>query len=227
MAKKKLIHCSFDLVDNFTPRVPDSRIKVRWQDRECENAVTPRICVSPTVLQCLKAMPKAGETIRWMRAVGIPPVVHAYYLESDNVHMCTKDDVLDADITGEMWILDRPKDWHRVDYEITACHMTDGKDLFGKDVVAIHSAELRRTKYTDSLKNLIEGLGLEYGDFMARFPYLGFRELAVNVRCTDELRKRCEKHLRHKAFESLQKRVKAYREKERRDGKSVSDASAS
>ena len=225
----KLIHCSFDLVDSFVPRVPDSRVK--WQGEDYEDAVTSRICVSPTVLQCLKAMPKAGEVIRWMRVVGLPPIVHAYYLQSDNwqinVHACTTGEVPDADITGEMWVLDKPTDYHRVDYEITSCFMTDNKDMFGRDVVAIHGAELRRTKYTDNLKNLIDGLGLEYGDFMRQFPWLKFRELATNVKCTDELRERREKHLKHTAFESLQKRVETYREKERQDGESVSDASAS
>ena len=150
-----------------------------------------------------------------MRAVGLPPIVHAYYLQSDNwqinVHACTTGDVLDADITGEMWILDKPTNWHRIDYEITSCHMTDGKDIFGEDVIAIHSAELRRTRYTDNLKNLIDGLGLEYGDFMRQFPWLKFREMATNVKNTDELREMREKHLKHKAFESLQKRVEAYR----------------
>ena len=210
MAKKrKLIHCSFDLVDNFIPRVPDSRVK--WQGKEYEDSKTPRICVAPTVLQCLKAMPKAGEIIRWMRAVGLKPIVHAYYLESDNVQVCTMDDVPDADITGEMWILDKPNDWHRIDYEIVSCAMEDGKDMFGRSVVAIHGVEIARTAYTDNLKDLIQGLGLEYGDFMKRFPFLHFRELAMNITCTDELREKRKKNLKHKAFDSLQRRVANYR----------------
>lgn len=208
--KQKLIHCSFDLVDNFVPRVPDSR--VMWKGEEYEDSTTPRICVAPSVLHCLKAMPKAGETIRWMQAVGMKPVIHAYYLKSDNVHICTKDDVPDADITHEMWVLDKPKDWHRVDYEITACVMTDGKDQFSKDVVSIHAVDIKRVPYTDNLKDLIEGLGLEYGEFMNRFSFLTFRGLAINIGNTDELRERRRKHLHHKNFESLQKRVKAYRE---------------
>lgn len=209
MKSNKLIHCSFDLVKEFVPRVPDSR--VMFKGIEYEDHTTPRICVAPSVLHCLKAMPKAGEIIRWMRAVGIKPVVHAYYMESENVHICTKEDVIDADITHEMWILDKPKNVHRVDYEITSCVMEDSKDMFGKDGVVIHGVDLKRVPYKDSLKNLIEGLGLEYGDFLNRFKFLTFREFAMNINCTDELRRKREKHLRHKAFESLQRRVETYR----------------
>ena len=207
MSKTKLIHCSFDLVDRFEPRVPDSRIKVVGM----EDAETPRICVAPSVLHCLKAIPKSGETIRWMRAVGLKPIIHAYYLKSDRVYQPTKAQVADVGWTREMWILDTPKDWHRRDYEIVYCGMEDGWDSFGNDVVCINSVDLKQVSYTDSLRDLIEGIGLEYADFMARFPYLKFRELATNVNCVNDLRKRREKHLRHKAFESLQKRVEAYR----------------
>ena len=210
MGKKrtKLIHCSFDLVDSFELRVPDSRVK--WQGKEYEDSKTPRICVAPTVLQCLKGMPKAGEIIRWMRAVGLTPIVHAYYLKSDNVHICTAEDVPDVDITGEMWILDKPTDWHRIDYEIVSCVMDDGKDMFGRSVVAIHGVEIVRTVYTDNLQDLIQGLGLEYGDFMRRFPFLNFRDFAMNITCTEELREKRKKNLRHKAFDSLRKRIEDY-----------------
>ena len=209
--KQKLIHCSFDLVDNFVPRVPDSR--VMWEGKEYEDATTPRICVAPSVLHCLKSMPKAGETIRWMKAVGMNPVIHAYYLKSDNVHMCTKDDVLDADNTHEMWVLDKPKDWHRVDYEITDCFMTDGKDQFGKDGVFIHVVDIKRVPYTDNLKDFLDGLGVEYNDLPDRLKPVLFRKLAMVLDCTDLLREKRKKHLHHKNFESLQRRVKAYREK--------------
>ena len=166
--------------------------------------------------KAINFIPKSGEIIRWMRAVGLKPIVHAYYLKSDNVHECTTSEVMDADRTHEMWILDKPIDWHRRDYEIVSCVMDDGKDIFGRDVVAIHGVELRRAPYTDNLKDFISGLGLGYADFMQRFPYLKFRELATNVKCTDELREQREKHLKHKAFDSLQIRVQAYREKEKR-----------
>lgn len=212
----KLIHCSFDIVDSFVPRVPTSR--VQYAGKDYEDATTPRICVAPSILQCLKALPKAGEIIKWMRAVGLKPIVHAYYMKSDNVHECTTDEVMDADITHEMWILDKPTDWHRRDYEIVSCVMDEGKDIFGRNVVAIHGVELRRAPYTDNLKNLIDGLGLEYEEFMLKFPSLKFRELAVNVKCTDELREKREKNLKHRAYESLEKRVNAYREKQEEEG---------
>jgi len=208
--KPKLIHCSFDLVDDFTPRIPDSR--VIWKGKEYEDCTTPRICVAPSVLDCLKAIPKAGETIRWMEAVGMKPIVHAYYLKSENVHICTKDDVLDADNTHEMWVLDKPKDWHRVDYEITDCFMTDGKDQFGKDGVFIHAVDLKRVRYTDNLKEFLDGLGVTYEDFPDSCKPVLFRKLAMVLDRTDLLMEKRKKHLHHKNFENLQRRVKEYRE---------------
>jgi hypothetical protein len=90
--------------------------------------------------------------------------------------------------------------------------MEDGKDMFGKDVISIHGVNLKRVPYTDNLKDLIEGLGLEYCEFMRKFKFLTFREFAMNIGNTDELRKQRRKHLNHKNFESLQRRVKEYRE---------------
>lgn len=215
MSKTKLIHCSFDLVDRFEPRVPDSRIEVVGM----EDAETPRICVAPSILHCPKAIPKSGETIRWMQAVGLKPIIHAYYLQSDNVYQPTKDQVADVGWTKEMWVLDKPKDWRRRDYEIVSCCMTDGKDMFGNDVVCINSVELKPAPYTDSLKELVEGMDLEYGEFMRRFPFLTFRGMATNVTCTKEIRERIRESQKHRAFKSLSIRVEAYRneQKERQE----------
>lgn len=73
MVQKKYIHVSFDVVDAFNPRVPKSRI-------EGEDGTIPRICVANRLLDCVNAMPSGPETIQAMQQLGLPVVVHAYYI---------------------------------------------------------------------------------------------------------------------------------------------------
>ena len=208
----KLIHCSFDLVDEFIPRVPDSR--VTWKGKEYEDAETPRICVAPTVLDCLRGMPKAGEIIRWMKAVGMDVVIHAYYLTADKVKICTTDDVIDADRTHEMWVLEKPSNVVRRDYLIAGCYMIDQTDQFGKPCIWIAGCNIVRVPNKDNLQDFIEGIGLEYGEFMRKFSFLTFRGLAMNVGFTEELKRMRRKNMKDKAYERLKRRVALHRERE-------------
>jgi hypothetical protein len=172
--KPKLIHCSFDEVYHFEPRVPASR-------NELEDDQIKRICVAPTIRQCLDAIPKAGNIVRFMRTVGMPVVIHAYYLEADRVEYDTKDYVPDADTTGEMWVLEKPKDWKRIDYELTDFCLRDGKDPQGNDITWIYGVWPRRTKYTDNLRELIEGAGMNFENFKRDCPTLSFRLMAASA----------------------------------------------
>lgn len=183
----KLIHCSFDLVDEFVPRVPKSRAV--YAGKEYEDSTTPRICAAPSILHCLRAMPRAGEVIRWMHAVGMKPVIHAYYLQSDNIKICTSSDVPDADITHEIWVLEKPQKIVRRDYEIVSYNSRNDKDMLGRSFVWIESLVLKRAPNTDNMRNLTEGIGLDYDKFIKRFPSVQFREFATNITCTDRLRK--------------------------------------
>ena len=183
----KLIHCSFDLVEQFVPRVPKSRAV--YAGKEYEDFITPRICTAPTILCCLRAMPRAGEVIRWMKAVGMKPVIHAYYLQSDSVKNCTSSDVPDADTTHEIWVLEKPNNVIIRDYEIVSCNLRDDKDMLGRSFVWIENLTLKRVPDTDNLKELIEGIGVDFDDFAKQFPSVRFREIATNITCTDMLRK--------------------------------------
>ena len=75
MAQTKYIHVSFDVVDTFKPRVPKSRI-------EGEDDTIPRICVSNRILDCVNAMPSGPETIQAMQQLGLPAIIHAYYMHA-------------------------------------------------------------------------------------------------------------------------------------------------
>lgn len=81
------VHLSFDLVEEFVPRIPKSRL-------EKEDAVTPRICVAKYISQALSALPAAGKTIEAMLEIGMPVIIHAYYLQSDAV--IQTEDLLEA-----------------------------------------------------------------------------------------------------------------------------------
>ena len=207
--RPKLIHCSFDEVYSFEPRVPKSRTD--WEDDKIK-----RICVAPTIRQCLTAMPRAGEAIKWIRATGMPVIIHAYYLEADKVEYDTRDYVLDAEITEEFWVLEKPKDWKRIDYEITSCQLIDGKDLLGKEMTGIYNVKIKRTAYTDNLRSLVEGAGLDYDDFRKKCPSATFGRMARNcsMELAENIKKKREAYQNKKLFESLQRRVAAYRESE-------------
>lgn len=173
MKKPKLIHCSFDEVYDFEPRVPKSRSS--YEDDQIK-----RICVAPTIRQCIDAMPRAGNIMRFMREVGMPVVIHAYYLEADRVEYDTREYVPDADATGEMWILEKPTDWKRIDYELTCFSLKDGKDRNGADITWVYGVWPVRHKYTDNLRELIEGMGEDYDKFRRQCPDITFRLLAWN-----------------------------------------------
>ena len=209
MKKPKLIHCSFDEVYQFIPRVPKSRTD--WEDDQIK-----RICVAPTIQDCLNAMPGAGQAIRWIRAAGMPVILHAYYLEADKVEYDTSDYVLDAEFTHEMWVLEEPKDWKRIDYEITSCSLIDGTDLTGKKIIGVRNVELKRTSYTDNLRSLIEGAGMDYIDFRKKCPEVTYGTLVRNLGedTAEEFRQRREKVTKKRLFENMQRRVTAYRERE-------------
>ena len=208
MKKPKLIHCSFDEVLSFEPRVPMSSVE-GYEDTEIK-----RICCAPSVEKCLKAMPQAGEVIRFMRLANVAVIVHAYYLESDRVEYDTSDYVIDALVTDEMWVMDKPKDWKRIDWEITSCTLTEGEDLRGKKIIGISNVQIRRAKYTDNLHNLVGGIGIDYDEWKKQFPKVTFRSLATNLsdEIAEEMARRREKHKKHMAYLMLEQRVAKYRE---------------
>ena len=205
MKKPKLIHCSFDEVYSFEPRVPKSR-------SEYEDDQIKRICVSPTIRQCIDAIPRAGNIMRFMREVGMPVVIHAYYLEADKVEYDTTEYVPDADVTGEMWILEKPTDWKRIDYELTSFALKDGKDRNGSDITWVYGVWPVRHKYTDNLRELIEGIGENYDRFRSECPDISFRLLAGNAtpEMIQDFKERREKVTKKRLFGKPQKTVKIY-----------------
>ena len=65
-----MVHVSFDLVDEFIPRVPKQRC-------EGENNTIKRICVAPSIIEALNAIPQAGFVVRNMKSLGLPCLIGA------------------------------------------------------------------------------------------------------------------------------------------------------
>lgn len=72
-SNSKLVHVSFDEVERFVPRVPK-------QICPDEDNTTPRICVAPNILSAIQAMPQGGTVAYNMARIGVPVVIHAYYI---------------------------------------------------------------------------------------------------------------------------------------------------
>lgn len=162
------VHLSFDLVEEFVPRIPKSRL-------EKEDAVTPRICVAKYISQALSALPVAGKTIEAMLEIGMPVIIHAYYLQSDAV-IQTEDlleAVPDARYTGEMWITERPKKIWRVDYELCDIFLYHTKDMYGEEIVIPDTYTLKKVCNQDNWKNFLLQMKIKEMD--------EFREIMTNT----------------------------------------------
>ena len=180
-----MVHVSFDLVEDFIPRVPR-------QICPNEDSTTPRICVAPDKLSALQAIPQAGEVIHIMKVIGIPVIIHAYYLKSDAVLMPEQiaDKVPDATATREMWITDVPHDVYRVDYEIIFSYVPKCIDRKGTVERFVIYADFQRVKYQENWRNLAYKVlksdkAAEY--FLKKKPEISFRTFMSNM--DDELLK--------------------------------------
>lgn len=176
----KLIHVSFDEVEKFIPRIPK-------QICPNEDNTTPRICVAPNVLCAIQAMPQGGEVIYYMARLGVPVIVHAYYIESDAVLMPEQisDKVPDAIITGEMWATEVPAAVRRIDYEIRDPFVPKRTDKNGtRERFLITYGELKRVRYQDNWRNISSRTAksekaVEW--FMENKPDISYRTFMSNM----------------------------------------------
>lgn len=146
-----MVHVSFDLVDEFIPRVPKQRC-------DGENDTIKRICVASSIIEALNAIPQAGLVVRNMKSLGLPVIIHCYYLKADKV--MSNDEVQkyvpDAEFTGETWILEKPKAVNRVDYEIADCIVKQGVDAFGNEQFEVRLPEIKQVKYQSNIDNFFK-----------------------------------------------------------------------
>lgn len=183
-SSSKLVHVSFDEVERFVPRVPK-------QICPDEDNTTPRICVAPNILSAIQAMPQGGTVAYNMARIGVPVVIHAYYIESDAILMPEQiaDKVPDAVATGEMWITQIPAAVRRIDYQIINPFVPMRIDRNGtKERFLLLYERLKRVKYQNNWRNLSirtgrSGNAVEW--FMENKPNISYRTFMSNL--DDEL----------------------------------------
>lgn len=172
-----MIHVSFDLVNEFIPRVPKQRC-------EGENDTIRRICVAPNIIKALNAIPQAGLVVRNMKSLGLPVIIHCYYLKADKVLINdeVRKYVPDAEFTGETWILEKPKGVNRVDYEITDCIVRQGVDVFGNEQFEVLFPEIKRVKYQSNIDNFFKVFARNPNERKIReiFEMESYRKVLVN-----------------------------------------------
>lgn len=78
--RASMVHCSFDTVTEFNPRVPKQRVEGMFT----EDDKIKRICVAPTVQQALRGIPQSGMVMETMKKLKLPIIVHAYSINDRN-----------------------------------------------------------------------------------------------------------------------------------------------
>lgn len=178
-----MVHVSFDLVQEFIPRVPAQRCPY-------EDDTIPRICAAPDITSALQALPQAGKVIVAMQELELPIIIHAYYLKSDCVLMPEQiaDKVEDAVANGEMWILERPKSVYRIDYQIVNPFVIMAEDKYGTISQFFIGGDKKRVRFQDNWSNLAK----EYSSgsaatkwFVENKPDISFRTFMSSL--DDEL----------------------------------------
>ena len=173
-----MMHISFDEVNEFGPRIPYPRLSD-------EDGSIPRICMAPTILQALRAIPGGGDAVRNMQSVGMPVVVHAYYLHGCEIvdNSVVKKMVSDAIFTGETWAVTKPAKVVRVDWELSNMLYSDTLTEDGRSSWRVESADLKRVPHQDNWMNLAKTVmpGREE-EFLSKIPkHLSFRTLMQNL----------------------------------------------
>lgn len=147
MPQQKYIHVSFDIVNSFKPRVPKSRI-------EGENGTIPRICVTSRLLDCINAMPSGPETMQAMQQLGLPIVIHAYYMQAQEIWDTKKvaKYVPDARCYHESWIRTVPTHVRRIDYHVLEPQFYQTKS----GPLRLIGAQFKRCAFSDNVTGLAD-----------------------------------------------------------------------
>mgnify|MGYP004458291345 FL=1 len=174
MAQTKYIHVSFDVVDAFKPRVPKSRI-------EGEDDTIPRICVANRLLDCINAMPSGPETMRAMRQLGLPVVIHAYYMQAQEIW--NTDAIIqyvpDARCYGESWIRTVPTHVRRVDYQVLKPQFYQTKN----GPLKLLGAQFKRCPFLDNVTGLADLFHLhDSSTFAGLMRKYGYAKVMFNMK---------------------------------------------
>lgn len=118
----------------------------------------------------------------YMRQLGLPIILHVYHLEGGR--LMSSEEILpyvpDADISHEIWLLDRPEKVYREDYEILDFEIRAYTDRFGHEMRGIYGIRMQKSykkcRETDKEKNhVIQDQGQWGTDFweQRKLPGMG------------------------------------------------------
>ena len=146
----KGVHVSFDIVDQFVPRIPKQRCPE-------EDATISRICVAENLTMAINSLPQAGEAVCAMKNLKLPIIIHAYYIKGEGMNNEeVRKYVPDAEFSGEYWITSVPSSVRRIDYEITEFEDKTIQDRFGHDRIVLWGIQTKRCKFQDNVAIFLE-----------------------------------------------------------------------
>ena len=93
MKRNSYVHCSFDLVESFKPRVPKTRVIGKFVSEEAE---TPRICTADTIQHALLGIPGCADVMQNIQKFDMRIYIHVYYLTSEDIKFPTEEEVPDG-----------------------------------------------------------------------------------------------------------------------------------
>lgn len=170
--RKSMVHVSFDLVKEFIPRVPSFRIEGYLE----EDSVTERICASSTILGALRGIPNGGEVLYQMKRLGLPILIHAYYLDGEYI-VPTEHQVPDRHITDEVWFLKTPDKIRRIDYLVSDLKLLPINGI-ERTIQFVVDVSVKRCHYGDNKKNLCDLFQRSMPKVIEKFS---FREIMLNI----------------------------------------------
>ena len=88
MKRNSYVHCSFDLVESFKPRVPKTRVIGKFVSEEAE---TPRICTADTIQHALLGIPGCADVMQNIKNFDIRIYLQVYYLLIDALQFPTEE----------------------------------------------------------------------------------------------------------------------------------------
>ena len=172
--QSKYIHVSFDIVNSFEPRVPKSRI-------EGEDGTIPRICVTNRLLDCINAMPSGPETLQAMQQLGLPLIIHAYYMQAQGIWDTETviNYVPDARCYHESWIRTVPTHVRRVDYRVMEPQFYQTKS----GPLRLLGAQFKRCSFSDNVTKLADLFHLhDSSTFAELIRKYGYAKVMFNLK---------------------------------------------
>lgn len=155
----KLYHVSYDKIDSFKLRIPDSRIPG-------EDAITPRICFSSSVTDCINAKPGQATALKIAQDAELPLAIYVYEIDRSEyerdkelispITLYRSYGLKDAINNLEYWLLTEPKSITENRYEISDAIIKKGKAIQGYPVVVSLSLTEQESLEARALEYLTE-----------------------------------------------------------------------